>query len=101
MTAPALPLSPIGFTYLGGIYESAVDAGLNMQEIQAHLAKRGIVKSLLAIRYDLDFVFSFAGYAASHPAPAYQTYAELDEVLRQRRPARLVREFCLSRVLPQ
>ena len=82
-------LSPAGFVYLGDLYEQAVDAGLNLTEIQAALGKRGIHKSLLAIRYDLDSVFSFTGYAASHPAPAYQTYAEIDAVLRRRKPARM------------
>lgn len=100
MTVPTLPLSPVGFAYMGDIYEEAVDAGLNLIEIQAHLSKRGIHKGLMAIRYDLDHVFSFAGYAASHPAPAYQTLAEIDAVLRQRQPARLVRELGLSRALP-
>lgn len=88
MPLPTLPLSPVGFAYMGDIYEEAVDAGLNLIEIQAHLSKRGIHKGLMAIRYDLDHVFSFAGYAASHPAPAYQSLAEIDAVLRQRQPAR-------------
>lgn len=96
MPLPTLPLSPVGFAYLGDIYEEAVDAGLNLTEIQAHLSKRGIHKGLMAIRYDLDHVFSFAGYAASHPAPAYQTLAEIDAVLRQRQPARLLRDSGLS-----
>ncbi|MBB6135985.1 hypothetical protein HD842_004162 [Massilia aurea] len=91
MPLPTLPLSPVGFAYLGDVYEQAVDAGLNLTEIQAHLSKRGIHKGLMAIRYDLDHVFSFSGYAASHPAPAYQTLAEIDAVLRQRQPARQVR----------
>ena len=96
MPLPTLPLSPVGFAYLGDVYEQAVDAGLNLTEIQAHLSKRGIHKGLMAIRYDLDHVFSFAGYAASHPAPAYQTLAEIDAVLRQRQPARLLRDSGLS-----
>jgi hypothetical protein len=96
MPLPTLPLSPVGFAYLGDIYESAVDAGLNLTEIQAHLSKRGIHKGLLAIRYDLDFVFSFTGYAASHPAPAYQTLAEIDAVLRQRQPARLIEKALVA-----
>jgi hypothetical protein len=90
MTVPILPLSPVGFAYLGDIYEEAVDAGLNITEIQAHLSKRGIHKGLMAIRYDLDHVFSFAGYAASHPAPAYKTLAEIDAALQRRKPARLI-----------
>jgi len=96
MPLPTLPLSPVGFAYLGDIYEDAVDAGLNLTEIQAHLSKRGIHKGLMAIRYDLDHVFAFSGYAASHPAPAYQTLAEIDAVLRQRQPARLLRDSGLS-----
>jgi hypothetical protein len=96
MPLPTLPLSPVGFAYLGDIYEEAVDAGLNLIEIQAHLSKRGIHKGLLAIRYDLDHVFSFAGYAASHPAPAYLTLAEIDAVLQRRQPARLIEKVLVA-----
>lgn len=96
MPLPTLPLSPVGFAYMGDIYEEAVDAGLNLIEIQAHLSKRGIHKGLMAIRYDLDHVFSFAGYAASHPAPAYMTLAEIDAVLQRRKPARLIEKVLVA-----
>ena len=79
-------LTRSAFNFLGGIYEEAVDRGYNVVEIQAHLSRRGIHKSVAAVKHDLDNVFQFHQYAATHPAPPIQTYAQIDAQLS--RPAR-------------
>ena len=78
------------FKYVAGIYETAVDAGMNVAEIQAHLRENGIVRSLWQVRNDLNNVFGFTGFADAHTAPPRPDVAELDRII-DRTPERLLR----------
>lgn len=81
-------LTPAGFRFLGGLYEQAVDKGLNVAEIQDYLRMKGINKPLITIKYELDELFCFHGYAAAHPAPPALTLGQIDAQLAK--PARKV-----------
>jgi hypothetical protein len=64
-------MTPATFRYIGAIYESCIDRGLDLAAIRHHLASHGIARTPAQVAHDLDNVFSFAGYSASHqPAPA-------------------------------
>jgi hypothetical protein len=64
--------------YLARLYENFVDANLDVEAIRLRLAARGIPRTPAMVRDDLDNVFAFHGYAASHPAPAVLTLAQID-----------------------
>ena len=62
--------------YLARLYETAIDAGLDTEAIRLYLASRGIARSPAMVRDDLDNVYSFHGYYASHqPASTPCVYA--------------------------
>ncbi len=70
--------------YLARLYENFVDASLDVEAVRLYLATRGIPRTPAMVRDDLDNVFSFHGYAASHqPAPVI-TFAEIDRQLGKR-----------------
>jgi len=77
------------FKYVAGLYETAVDAGMNVAEIQSHLKDNGIPRSLWQVRNDLSNVFGFTGYADAHTAPPRPDVAELDKMI-DRMPERLL-----------
>ena len=58
-----------------------VDRSLAVEAIRLHLAANGIRRSPAAVAPDLDHVFCFTGYAATHPAPPVKTLAQLDAEL--------------------
>lgn len=71
--------------YIARLYESAVDRGLDVDAIRVYLLSRGVARSPAMVAYDLDHVFAFHGYAASHsPAPA-RTVQEHDRAIDQGR----------------
>jgi hypothetical protein len=64
-------MTPAAFRHIGTIYESCTARGLDLTAIRHHAASRGLARTPAQVAYDLDTVFSFAGYTASHqPAPA-------------------------------
>jgi hypothetical protein len=67
-------LTAAGFAYLGGLYEHCVDRSMNVVETQNYLASKGAGRPLLQVKHELDHVFGFHGYAASHPAPPLQDH---------------------------
>jgi hypothetical protein len=69
------------FNYVASLYEAALDSGLDVQAIRLRLAEHGIRRTTVQVVYDLDTVFEFVGYAASHPAPPAQAKAELDKAM--------------------
>lgn len=83
-------LTAAAFKYVGGLYETAVDAGMHLAEIQEHLRAHGINKSLWQVRNDLNNVFGFPSYADAHTAPPRPDVAELDKMI-DRMPERLLR----------
>jgi hypothetical protein len=68
--------------YIARLYESCVDRGLDLEATRLYLASRGIARTPGQVVYDLDHVFEFSGYSASHPAPAVQSLEEFDETVR-------------------
>ena len=56
--------------YIAGLYERCVDAGLDVEATRLYLASRGVLRTPAQVDHDLEHVYSFAGYADSHPAPA-------------------------------
>ncbi len=64
--------------FRGRLYENAVDSLLDLAQIRSHLASRGVIRSAFQVRDDLDRVYSFVGYADSHPAPPVLSVAEFD-----------------------
>lgn len=69
--------------YIASKYEKAVDLGLDLEAMRRYLLDRGIKRTPAAVVFDLDERYRFHGYAASHPAPPFQTYAEVDAILRR------------------
>jgi hypothetical protein len=64
--------------YLARLYEPAVDRGLDVEAIRLFLAARGIPRTPGQVRDDLDSVFAFHRYAASHPAQPILTLKQAD-----------------------
>lgn len=79
-------LTPAGFRYLGGLYESCIDAGMDVGAIFAHLTRKGVSVTRAEVVHHLDHVFKFHRYAETHPAKPILTYAQADAEMR--RPAR-------------
>lgn len=73
--------------YLAGRYEKAVDRNLNVEEVQAYLASKGINRSMTQVVADLDY-YGFYGYAAGHPAPRKQSVQAYDRMVDKSGPAR-------------
>ncbi len=55
--------------YVGGLYEHCVDHDFDVTAIRLHLASRGVLRTPAQVVDDLDHVFAFSNYAATHPAP--------------------------------
>lgn len=81
MTPTIHQLPPTAFKYLGGLYETAVDRGLNLVEVQAYLSSKGVHRAMIQIKHELNNVFQFPGYVEAHPAPPMQSAAEFDRQL--------------------
>lgn len=55
--------------YVASRYEEAVDLGLDVGAVRRYLLAHGIKHTPAQVVHQLDNVFCFTGYAASHPAP--------------------------------
>jgi hypothetical protein len=64
--------------YVGSIYEQAVDLALDLEAMRRYLLDRGIKRTPLQIDDDLESVFGFYGYAASHPPKPMMSVREWD-----------------------
>ncbi|MBQ5946407.1 hypothetical protein [Massilia sp. ST3] len=91
-------LIPSAFAYLGAHYETCVDRGYNPVEIQAYLGSKGIHKSVLAIKHDLEHTFQFAGYVEAHPAPPMVSYTEADAQLAKGRQSSRVAKLAVPTI---
>lgn len=76
-------ITTAGHAYLARQYEHAVDAGLDVAAIHAHLLHLGIARTPGEVVHDLDHTYAFHGYAASHPAPPPPDVAALDRAIDQ------------------
>lgn len=64
--------------YIARLYEEAIARELDLSQIRSHLAARGVIRSAFQVKDDLDTVYCFAGYSASHPAPAVLSLKQID-----------------------
>lgn len=55
--------------YIASRYEQAVGLRLNLDEVRAYLLAHGIPRTPAQVVHELDTVYEFYGYAASHAAP--------------------------------
>lgn len=67
--------------YLCRLYETCVDADMDVEAIRLYLLEQGIRKTPAMIVDDLEHTFGFLGYAASHPAPAKPDTARIDAMI--------------------
>jgi hypothetical protein len=94
--------------YIASRYESAIGLRLDLDAMRRYLLAHGIPRTPAQVVHELDDVYGFYGYADSHPAPAHVSTAVLDKIIDRmpdadikRLPIPKVREFGLSRALPQ
>jgi len=78
-----MQITKAGHAYLATQYEQAVDAGMDVAAIHRHLQHLGIARTPREVLHDLDNVYQFHGYAASHPAPLPLDVAALDKAIDQ------------------
>ena len=58
-------------TYVASLYERCIDSEMDVDAIRLYLLERGIKRSPAMVAHELEEVFCFPGYAASHmPVPA-------------------------------
>ena len=74
-------LKAAAFKYMSGLYKHCVEAGMNVKEIQTHLASRGVNRSLFQVKQELTHEFGFPGYAEAHPAPPKINLSEFDKAI--------------------
>lgn len=67
--------------YLCRLYETCIDADMDVEAIRLYLLDQGIRKTPAMIEDDLEHTFGFLGYAASHPAPAKPEPARIDAMI--------------------
>ena len=57
--------------YIASLYEQAVDACLDTNQVRRYLLDRGVLRTPGQVAWELEHEFGFIGYADSHqPAPA-------------------------------
>lgn len=78
-----MKITKAGHAYLATRYEQAVDAGLDVAAIHRHLLHLGIARTPREVVHDLEHVYQFYGYAASHPAPPPPDVAAADRAIDQ------------------
>jgi hypothetical protein len=62
--------------YACGLYEQVIGRDMDVEEIRRYLLSKGIVRTPGTVKYELEHVFSFTGYAASHPPTPQPSMAE-------------------------
>lgn len=56
--------------YVGMLYERAVDLDLDLDEVRRYLLEHGVVRTPGQVAYELEHVYEFHQYAATHqPKP--------------------------------
>jgi REP element-mobilizing transposase RayT len=67
--------------YLATLYEQAIDLDLDTDKIRRYLLDKGIRKTPYQVADDLDNIFQFTGYSASHQPSPELTVAEWDKAI--------------------
>lgn len=60
---------------------TCVDRSLNLAQIRAYLLSCGIARTPAQVAHDLDHVYTFTGYASTHPAPVTQSVQAFDKAI--------------------
>lgn len=71
--------------YIASLYESAIDRGLDTEAIRLYLAARGVLRSPAMVVHDLDHVYSFHHYAATHAPTQALSVQAFDKAIDQGR----------------
>jgi hypothetical protein len=74
-------LTPAVFRYVGGLYETAVDADLDLDALRLYLLSHGIKRTPAQVVHELDETYGFHQYASSHPAPPRPNVVEMDKMI--------------------
>lgn len=77
--------------YIASRYEEAVDLQLDVGAVRRYLLARGIRHTPAQVVHQLDNVLCFAGYAASHPAPAQADLDAIDRAIDRMTPQEIRR----------
>lgn len=77
--------------YIASRYEEAVDLQLDVGAVRRYLLARGIRHTPAQVVHELDNVFCFTGYAASHPAPALVDLDDIDRAIDRMTPQEIRR----------
>lgn len=77
--------------YIAAQYETGVDAQLDLDAMRRFLLTRGLKRSPAQVVHELDNVFCFTGYAASHPAPALIDLDDIDRAIDRMTPQEIRR----------
>ena len=64
--------------YVARLYEEAVDADLDVDEVRRYLLERGVVRTPGQVAYELEHIYCFAGYVDSHPAIPMMSVRDYD-----------------------
>jgi hypothetical protein len=67
--------------YLCRLYETCVDADMDVEAVRLYLLDEGVRKTPAMIVDDLEHTFGFLGYADSHKAPAKPDAATIDALI--------------------
>jgi len=67
--------------YLSTLYESCIDSDMDVESIRLYLLEQGVRRTPAQVLDELENVFCFPGYAASHPAPKKADTRILDAII--------------------
>lgn len=67
--------------FLASLYEQAVDQGLDVDAMRKYLLERGVKRTPLQLEDELENVYGFYGYPASHPPKPVMSVAEYDRTV--------------------
>lgn len=67
--------------YLASLYEQAIDLGLDIDAIRHYLIERGVKRTPLQLEDELENVYGFYDYVASHPPAPVMGVREWDRAV--------------------
>jgi hypothetical protein len=71
--------------YIAQIYENAVDLGLDVEAMRRYLLERGVKRTPLQVEDELERLYGFHGYAASHRPTPVMSVREWDKAVERGR----------------
>lgn len=77
--------------YIAGLYEEAVDLGLDIHSMRSYLLSHGVKRTPLQLEDELENTYGFYDYAASHPPKQMMSVREWDRAVDKGMTGLLVR----------